>query len=948
MGTRVEIYKDGLWQILMLADNGAIKYNAVINKIGKLSTREIGHTNTFSLPNVHQNRKILGLNSFNSRELSSAMNTKHVSKYYVEDKVIQSGFLVINNTNGGTINVNFIDESLDLVQKWGSITFKDLVKNNLIELPADYATAISELRNYPMPINAALDNLDEVGTRGYNFCHFPNNLNAIGDKFQKDSGDRRIDNKFNQYQSRPVFNVKGLFDLAIEAYGYTAEYINQSAWGRLSKTFINNKSEGSKETALETIKHQTTTWSGYMYKFFKSGKGYRGSTMFTFPTGSSLKPNDVENFVTPSGLLPYNTSEPWLKKNTIFVPRIGNGNSGTFHFTADWSGDEVGVYKIYIVYGIWKNSTPGGDTISNEIFASEFDSWADPYLSAGSLDVEVEFVLDKTFLDIIPSGADPDGFIGFMVRYDQRYQGTPRFDLENMSVEEILLPIGGSGFDDYGQYLATSVDLSDSIPNKSLKTLISNIMHKEGILMDINSKTKVVKFFDYGNYEVQKNNGIYYNWSDFLIKGDTPIVDTDYGKEYAIKNKIGLSEPYLGNTIDLYLENRGLESKYKDFTENYVKEFKDVISVTEVQNTNYPYTEYEHLDLGLVEYTGQIINDSNTPFTVRRRLPSDGTEATITGTVDRLPKMENVNYATLPDGVALWYKLVDEAVKVKAKFLIPVDVIKNLDISKPVYVEGLNGFYIIEEVSEYVNSQTPTVVKLIKLIHDLRGAIEVVGDGSAQISISAESFIGTIRTDDTIVTTVSFYNYTPTGTVAVIYEKVDNEGDLPNNTIAPIAQPLNPTSPYLNNLNELKNSSPSALTSGWYRIQARDAYNLVDSNYAYGYFETAGTPPPVPSPSVYWGINPFDGIGLDPGEANITFNYLDFVSSITSSVLEYQQVDEITGLPISGTTSHTVSFPIGTNVGTQTVDFVDGIGWYLITLTVNGTVVSATQPAVEV
>ena len=53
-------------------------------------------------------------------------------------------------------------------------------------------------------------------------------------------------------------------------------------------------------------------------------------------------------------------------------------------------------------------------------------------------------------------------------------------------------------------------------------------------------------------------------------------------------------------------------------------------------------------------------------------------------------------------------------------------------------------------------------------------------------------------------------------------------------------------------------------------------------------------------------------------------------------------------MPISGTTSHTVSFPIGTNFGTQTVDFTDGIGWYLITLTVNGTVVSAAQPKVEV
>ena len=108
MGTRIEIYKDGEWQQLILSNKRAIKYNVVINKIGKISTREISHTNTFSLPDFHQNRKSLGLNTFNVRDLAKAMNTKYECKYYVEDKVIQEGYLVINNTNNGLINVNFM------------------------------------------------------------------------------------------------------------------------------------------------------------------------------------------------------------------------------------------------------------------------------------------------------------------------------------------------------------------------------------------------------------------------------------------------------------------------------------------------------------------------------------------------------------------------------------------------------------------------------------------------------------------------------------------------------------------------------------------------------------------------------------------------------------------------------------------------------------------------
>jgi hypothetical protein len=170
METRIEIYKDELWQALRLEQDAAIKYNAVINKVGKVATREISHTNTFSLPHVHHNIQVLGLNVFNPSELAKAMNSKYIARYYVEDKILQSGFVVINNTNEGKININFIDESLELTAKWGSTTFQELLQDEVIEFPTDYATAISELRNYDMDKTALLTKLPNVGTRGYSLC----------------------------------------------------------------------------------------------------------------------------------------------------------------------------------------------------------------------------------------------------------------------------------------------------------------------------------------------------------------------------------------------------------------------------------------------------------------------------------------------------------------------------------------------------------------------------------------------------------------------------------------------------------------------------------------------------------------------------------------------------------------------------------------------------------
>jgi len=45
-------------------------------------------------------------------------------------------------------------------------------------------------------------------------------------------------------------------------------------------------------------------------------------------------------------------------------------------------------------------------------------------------------------------------------------------------------------------------------------------MQKEGILMSINSREKTVKFFSYGAYRTSRDNGVFYDWSEYLRKYD--------------------------------------------------------------------------------------------------------------------------------------------------------------------------------------------------------------------------------------------------------------------------------------------------------------------------------------------------------------------------------------------------------------------------------------------
>ena len=241
MSNRIEILKGTEWTELYLGDDKAIKYNTLINRVGSMSQREISHSNTFSLPYVYQNIQALGINVFNAGAMARAFNAKYVAKYYVKNRLSQEGFLVINNTDSGSINVNFIDGALSIVESWGSMTYYDLLSSETLNIPEPYKSSLLIMKNYNMSKNIVLSPLLNMTGKDYPIAKFPNNLNAIGDKFQKPSIGERLSDTFNPYQSRPIFNVKALFDIAIETFGYTPFYDDSIDWNKLQQTYLIEK-----------------------------------------------------------------------------------------------------------------------------------------------------------------------------------------------------------------------------------------------------------------------------------------------------------------------------------------------------------------------------------------------------------------------------------------------------------------------------------------------------------------------------------------------------------------------------------------------------------------------------------------------------------------------------------------------------------------------------------
>lgn len=703
MRTRIEIF-NGEWTELFLGSEKEIKYNLVANRINTISQREISHSNTFVLPYIFPNIKALGINVFNPRALAEALNTKYKAKYYVNDKLNQEGYLVINNTDNGVINVNFIDVALGIVEKWSSVTFYDLLNSDSADIPDDYKASISSMKSYNMSKTSILTPLAEVGTRGYNLAIYPNNLNPIGDKFQIPANGNRLSDTFNPYQSRPIFNVKAFLDLSIETFGYTPYYDSSIDWNKLEKTYMIEKdlSQSQKEeSSFLTKTFEKVLSNDAASKTFVNGFIADHYVNFTYPlSGSTFFPADLSNYISiPGG--EYSLKDYKVLDRCIVELNPLNRTSGTVNWKGILDGEQRDGDLTFKAYAIWRGLGPMFGYSIGEITAVNNSSESRVF----------DITVDKAQFVNKPTGVlEVMGVALVLVNKPKKtvLSTTSTTLVTDMVFTETYLPTGVISYDKYDQYEADVIDLRHATPKNTIKELLSSIMQKEGILMSFNNRLKIIKLYSYSSYLDRKNEGNFSDWSEYHQEYELPLFNTNYGNEYAKINEIGLSSPYKGNTYKLVLANQGISSKYTDFTQSLNSKFKDVEKIQLVNNTNTPYYEYTNKGLGLVEIGEQGLG------TLTQVRADGGSQGTFTG----LTSVYNVNYAILPKGVISWYNLIDKAVRAQATFLIPLEVIKDLDLAEPIYVSKLGGFYIIEEIPEYTNSQTPVEVKLIKLLVD--------------------------------------------------------------------------------------------------------------------------------------------------------------------------------------------------------------------------------------
>lgn len=767
MKSRVEIFKDNRWIQLVLKEE-KIKYNKLSNRISVLEARKISHSNTFTLPYVSENIIALDINVFSPRLMAEALNRKYIARYFIKDKLAQKGFLVINNTIRGEINVNFIDEALVITDQWGSITFKQL----LHQLGADpsfftksiisstFMDNINLLKNYETDKTKKALNVPSVICTGGDLsiegkevyiARYPNPLNNIGDKFNIDSeGIRKLDS-FNPFQSRPIFSIFSFCYIICHAFGYRLRLDPGVDFNLLRDTYLTNKgveegtpaSESTVSSVTPTISSQEPQYWDYDKHGIGTGDNegwfehffvYPDTAVTVDPFGKKIgveskRPNEIPRY-TPSH------SYGRIRQNLQIQNCIVQIEQNPFIGIVTWTGEisprvptNRFSFSEILAKSIWLNSSgkafESDFTISSETKIEDdivTGTWPHLIVTKGKR----SFITtgDKDQLNNTPVGAV--SFVGLILRVivrheDEYYNDVPT--MENLHFTEKVLPQGKTSYDSYGQFLQNHTNLLDLAPDTSVKDMLSNILQQQGLLLtferDSNGVQNIVKLFTYGAYRDRvreaREGGLnkFYDWSKYHQRLIPPLFNTDYGSQYGEVNEISLSNPFPGNVgriqISTNITSKGFLTKLVPLVKNQTKSLDDVSGVSSVLNTD-PYFEYTLKTQGLVRCSF----DEYLPGT-RKQYNAQ----LVTSTIDcsPLPQLSNVIYSDdfIPIGIKEWYYLIDVSLRGQATFLLPILLLQTFDISLPIYVESLGGFYIVEEIEEYTDNVTLVKVNLIKL-----------------------------------------------------------------------------------------------------------------------------------------------------------------------------------------------------------------------------------------
>jgi len=737
-GFEIKVVVSGGYEALELYSGSKVSYNSIMNKIGNLSTREISHSNTFSIPKTVTNNRILNLNEFNYDSLARGLNEKFRAQTLFDGVKIGDYYLVINKTDDKDIKINLLDKSYDLLDKWRSITFHEILTNSsyYTGFPQSYQDQLLSLKEYEWYLDEGIAQIPSIN--GTPICWFPNTVNQVGDSFNteqpfggsasEEEGRRLEMGYLNPAQSRPIWNVYKFLEMVCLAFGYTISYgseVNQTDLKQLGivSPDANKSSTSTVEDRDFTIVNSSEILPIESYTFIEIvngedppdlryeygcvyGSGVSGLKIVT-PSSLLTSIPDAETllgafdgfFVSPDGVEAWKTSGCMITPDVVaedteltyehdLDPRIGvtiQQNPGV--------GSEIGFKDTR--FSLWKNAS--GNVAA--VLRTTTDNLMGEMAKAPSN------FFQSDFIGVVQITYYRWGYID----QSNYTQITPLPHLVNYSVREQYSEVIGDNINDVDEYVVDegTTDLTFGAPRTKILELVSGILKYRGLILNINQEDETVLVTSYTDILNNGTLGNYIDLSDEFLPNLKSTFNTDFGKDFGKVLDIGLRTPFPGNKspYDLPFTN-GVELKYADSVEYLNSTYSDIIKLLQIRNPGFSeFLEVSADSLSLVKYISNItdrgIYNSDTSYLTNPYMNS------------AYLSFSNTDSATLHS----WLDLIAKGVKVTAKFSLSVSkynsIANNMDF--PVYIQGLRGFFIVDEIKEYNGSDTITEIRLIKI-----------------------------------------------------------------------------------------------------------------------------------------------------------------------------------------------------------------------------------------
>jgi len=679
-----EIYINGQ---LVDTQDADIVITAQALTFDQLGNRRGSYSNVFDLARTNSNKALFD-NCDIVTSLTSIPYQKNTCQIYIDGQLVVDGSAIILATKE-TYRVYITAGNTDFFKAVGSLKLTDV---NLTEYSHEY-TAANVIARREAIEGFVYPNID------YGFFEFAT------------PGEATYDFRFFQ----PSFWAKTILEKAVETLGYTlaGDLLNALTYRNLVVLC-----QGAIANLIDNL-------ARYEFTIDYNQLSEDGTEKISFPN----KVTDVLSLYKTNADAGQFTYSPSISDRTDVRFVVGITGKAITNLPRRYTNAEVGVdLLVYDDTGTLLLTLESGSTTFEDRFFGPFNVYRAP--GSGFLERDLNFTYPATTSDsnafnvLINATSDLTTLrFGWQVRSNRPGYGLQYLRFENLEFVISQVPRGGGRAAGQIPTLAINIQASDVLPaGPTVGDLLLTVANLEGVIIQVDETTKTVYTAKIDKLRTSKATAL--DWSDKLDLSDLPEIGYQLKGfaqrnyyEFAGDEKDALLQPDEGRGQFL-VANENLEPERVIFE----SKFSPVPVLPVIQSTR---------TMGRV-FTGEKYTFDGFDYNLNEDLrisefsPRVAMLAPVEASLQIQASASTINYEVnagalsfaraLRDNYQILSTVFDNTKVVEALFLLDLADVRDLDFTRPVYVDYFGAFFYIEQIKQFkVNRRESCYVRLIKL-----------------------------------------------------------------------------------------------------------------------------------------------------------------------------------------------------------------------------------------